>query len=95
MNAVERVDACNRRLSQVESGICSHCGKKFYKPSERNLLFHLTGPSISGDLPFGGSLICANCILDREFGDLSYISGEQTRGEFIDTITWVVIDTIN
>lgn len=97
MNAVERVDACNRRLSQVESGICSHCGKKFYKPSERNLLFHLTGPSISGYLPFGGSLICANCIdqLDHQFGDLFHISGEETRGEFIDTITWVVIDTIN
>ena len=91
MNAVvERFNAFNRRLRPVKSGICSHCGKVFSKPSERNPLFHLTG-----DLPFGGSLICANCILDREFGDLSYISGEQTRGEFIDTINWVVIDTIN
>ena len=95
MNAVKRFDAFNRCLIPVESGSCSHCGKEFCEPSERNPLFHLTGPSISGDLPFGGSLICANCILDREFGDLSYISGEQTRGEFIDTINWVVIDTIN
>ena len=87
MNAVERVDAFNRRLSQVKSGICSHCGKEFFKPNECNPLFHLTGSSISGDLPFGGSLICANCIdqLDYQFGDLFHISGEETS-DFIDIV---------
>lgn len=95
MNAVERVDAFNRRLIPVESGMCSYCGKEFCEPSEHNLLFDVTSSSISGYLPLSESLMCANCILDREFGDLSYISGEQTRGEFIDTINWVVIDTIN
>lgn len=95
MNAVERVDACNRRLSQVESGICSHCGKKFSKPCEHNPLFDLTGSSIYGYLPLGESLICANCI--HEFGDLSniIIIGEETKGVYIDTINWVVLDTIN
>lgn len=90
MNAVERVDAFNRCLSQVESGSCSHCGKEFFKPSERNPLFHLTDPSISGDSPFGGSLMCANCIneLDHEFSDLSDIIGEQTIDEYIDTTNW-------
>ena len=90
MNAVERVDALNRRLRPVKSGSCSHCGKEFCEPSERNPLFDLTGSSISGDLPFGGSLICANCIdqLDHQFGDLFHISGEETKGEFINTITW-------
>ena len=100
MNAVvERFNAFNRRLRPVKSGICSHCGKEFFKPSERNLLFHLTGPSISGYLPLGGSLICANCIdqLDHQFGDLFHISGEETKGVYIYiyTINWVVIDTIN
>lgn len=91
MNAVvERFNAFNRRLRPVKSGICSHCGKEFFEPSEHNPLFHLMDSSISADLPFGGSLICANCIdeVDREFGDLFHISGEQTRGEFINTITW-------
>ena len=76
MNAVvERFNAFNRRLRPVKSGICSHCGKVFSKPSERNPLFHLTGPSISGYLPLGESLMCANCIgeLDHECGDLSNI----------------------
>ena len=87
MNAFERVDAFNRCLSQVESGICSHCGEEFFEPSERNPLFDLTDPSISGDSPFGGSLICANCIdeLDHEFSDLSDIIGEQTS-DFIDIV---------
>ena len=87
MNAVERVDAFNRRLSQVKSGICSHCGNEFFKPNECNPLFHLTDPSISGDSPFGGSLMCANCIdqLDHQFGDLFHISGEETS-DFIDIV---------
>lgn len=92
MNAVERVDAFNRRLSQVKSGICSHCRKEFFKPNECNPLFHLTDPSISGDSPFGGSLICANCIdqLDHEFRDLSNIPiiGEQTSGVYIDIVNY-------
>lgn len=97
MNAVERFDGFNRCLSQVESGICSHCGKKFSKPCEHNPLFDLTGSSIYGYLPLGESLICANCIdqLDHQFGDLFHISGEETKGVYIDTINWVVIDTIN
>ena len=87
MNAFERVDAFNRCLSQVEGGICSHCGEEFFEPSEHNPLFDLTGSSISGDLPFGGSLICANCIdqLDHQFGDLFHISGEETS-DFIDIV---------
>ncbi len=88
MNAVvERIDAFNRRLRPVKSGSCSHCGKEFCEPSERNPLFDLTGSSISGDLPFGGSLICANCIdqLDHQFGDLFHISGEETS-DFIDIV---------
>lgn len=100
MNAVvESFNAFNRRLRPVKSGICSHCGKEFFKPNECNPLFHLTDPSISGDSPFGGSLICANCIheLDHECGDLSniLIIGEETKGVYIDTINWVVLDTIN
>lgn len=87
MNAVERVDAFNRRLIPVESGMCSYCGKEFCEPSEHNLLFDVTSSSISGDLPFGGSLICANCIdqLDHQFGDLFHISGEETS-DFIDIV---------
>lgn len=87
MNAVERVDAFNRRLIPVESGMCSYCGKEFCEPSECNPLFHLTDPSISGDSPFGGSLMCANCIdqLDHQFGDLFHISGEETS-DFIDIV---------
>ena len=93
MNAVvERFNAFNRRLRPVKSGICSHCGKVFSKPSEHNPLFHLTDPSISGDSPFGGSLICANCIdkLDHEFRDLSNIPiiGEQTSGVYIDIVNY-------
>lgn len=90
MNAVERVDACNRRLSQVESGICSHCREEFFEPSERNPLFDLTGSSISGNFPLGESLMCANCIdeLDRELSDLSHITGEQIKDDYIDTINW-------
>ncbi len=86
MNAVERVDAFNRCLSQVESGSCSHCGKEFFKPSERNPLFHLTDPSISGDSPFGGSLMCADCIneLDHEFADTSNITGEESLDDWLD-----------
>ena len=87
MNAVERVDAFNRRLIPVESGMCSYCGKEFCEPSEHNLLFDVTSSAISGDLPFGGSLICANCIdqLDHQFGDLFHISGEETS-DFIDIV---------
>ena len=93
MNAVvERFNAFNRRLKPVKSGICSHCGKEFCEPSERNPLFDLTGSSISGDLPFDGSLICANCIdqLDHQFGDLSDIPiiGEQTSGVYIDIVNY-------
>lgn len=92
MNAVERVDAFNRCLIPVESGMCSYCGAEFFEPSERNPLFDLTSSSISGYLPLGESLMCANCIheLGHECGDLSdiIIIGEETRGEFIDTITW-------
>lgn len=90
MNAVERVDDFDRRLRPVESGICSHCGKKFFKPSEQNPLFDLRGSSISGYLPLGESLMCANCIdeLDRELSDLSHITGEQIKDDYIDTINW-------
>ena len=90
MNAVKRFDAFNCCLIPVESGSCSHCGKEFCEPSERNPLFDLTGSSISGDLPFGGSLMCANCIdeLDRELSDLSHITGEQIKDDYIDTINW-------
>ena len=90
VNAFERVDAFNRCLSQVESGICSHCGEEFFEPSEHNPLFDLTGSSISGYLPLGESLMCANCIneLDHEFSDLSDIIGEQTIDEYIDTTNW-------
>ena len=99
MNAVERVDAFNRRLIPVESGMCSYCGKEFCEPSEHNLLFDVTSSSISGYLPLSESLMCANCIdqLDHEFRDLSDIRiiGEETRGVYIDTINWVVLDTIN
>ena len=62
MDAFERVDAFNRCLGQVESGICSHCGEEFFEPSERNPLFDLRGSSISGYLPLGESLMCADCI---------------------------------
>ena len=90
MDAFERVDAFNRCLGQVEFGICSHCREEFFKPSERNPLFDLRGSFISGYLPLGESLMCANCIdeLDRAFSDLSHITGEQTKDDYIDTINW-------
>ncbi|MBB1554667.1 hypothetical protein HG442_004665 [Candidatus Gracilibacteria bacterium] len=86
MDAFERVDAFNRCLGQVESGICSHCGEEFFEPSERNPLFDLRGSSISGYLLLGESLMCANCIdeLDHEFADTSNITGEESLDDWLD-----------